>query len=63
MMSHVEPDSKRILPGQNLTNSIPLNTQILEIANNALSKINETELLAFIGIKSDQRPDAAKIKM
>ncbi|XP_075223604.1 tripeptidyl-peptidase 2-like isoform X1 [Lycorma delicatula] len=63
LMSNIEPDSKRILPGQDITNSLSINTQLLEVTNAAISSINETELLAFIGIKSDQRPDAAKIKV
>lgn len=62
MMSNLEPDSKRLLPGQDLTSSLPLNAQLLEVTNAAVSSIDEKELLAFIGIKSDQRPDAAKIK-
>lgn len=63
MMTSLEPDSKRILPGQDLTKSLENASRILAIAKTVSQEINETELLAYIGMKSDLRPDAAKIKI
>ncbi|XP_039278356.1 tripeptidyl-peptidase 2 isoform X2 [Nilaparvata lugens] len=62
MMSNLEPDSKRILPGQDLTKALENASKILALTKTVCQEIDETELLAFIGMKSDHRPDAAKIK-
>lgn len=36
--------------------------KIIEITDAIISKVDQTQLLAYFGAKSDSRPDAAKIK-
>lgn len=37
--------------------------KIISAANAVLTIIDQDDLLAFYGIKSDQRPEASKLKM
>lgn len=58
----VEPDDKRKFPNcakELDTNKLDL---IIAAADRVLAIINQNDLLAFYGIKSDQRPEAAKLK-
>lgn len=64
MISSIEPESKRPYPGVEETKeSIEIARQILEIASIAIEGINQDELLAHFGIKSDHRVEASTIKV
>lgn len=39
-----------------------LTSQLLAVADTILASVNQEKLLAFYGMKTDQRPDASKIK-
>ncbi|XP_046674553.1 tripeptidyl-peptidase 2-like [Homalodisca vitripennis] len=62
MLAHLEPDTGREWPGS----AKPLNpTQLARlqtVAQTVISGVDATELLVHLGTKSDQRPDAPKIK-
>lgn len=57
-------DAKRAFPVLNSKISFTKDAQnkIVSICDKVLENINEDSLLAFAAIKSDPRPDAAKIK-
>lgn len=60
----IEPDDKKKFPSSPITEiSLEKVKQIIATADRVLSIINQNELLAFYGIKYDQRPDASKLKM
>lgn len=60
----VEPDDKKRFPHLPIKELAKEKVkEIIATADRVLSIINENELLAFYGIKSDQRPDATKLKM
>jgi hypothetical protein len=40
-----------------------LTCQLLAVADTVIAAVNMDKLLAYYGMKTDQRPDAAKIKM
>ncbi|XP_014283046.1 tripeptidyl-peptidase 2 isoform X1 [Halyomorpha halys] len=63
MMAALEPDSKRFYPGMEETKeTMEISKHIEEIATIVCNEINQSELLAHFGIKSDHRVDAATIK-
>lgn len=59
----IEPDDKKKFPNVPVKD---LNLEkiklIIDAADRVLTIINQNDLLAFYGIKSDQRPDASKLK-
>lgn len=59
----IEPDDKRKFPNFS-TKDFDLEklNLIIAAADRVLSIINQNDLLAFYGIKSDQRPEASKLK-
>ncbi|XP_050538045.1 tripeptidyl-peptidase 2 [Daktulosphaira vitifoliae] len=59
----IEPDDKRLFPNC-LIKDIDCDklNLIVNAADQVLANVNQNELLAFYGIKSDQRPDALKLK-
>ncbi|XP_015124939.1 tripeptidyl-peptidase 2 isoform X1 [Diachasma alloeum] len=57
------PEARRILPHDDLSESaISFSDQIIDVADKVISAIDQEKLLAFYGMKHDQRPDASKIK-
>lgn len=59
----IEPDDKRRFPHSPIKELVVEKVkEIIVAADRVLSIINENELLAFYGIKSDQRPEASKLK-
>lgn len=62
MMAHLEPDGKRQWPGISTPLNIDTLTLMASIANKVISRVDTNELLVYLGIKSDQRPNAQKIK-
>lgn len=58
----IEPDDKRKFPNAAKELDTEKLNKIIEAADRVLSIINQNDLLAFYGIKSDQRPDASKLK-
>lgn len=57
------PEARRLLPHDDLTESaITFADQIVDVADKVISSIDQEKLLAFYGMKNDQRPDAIKIK-
>lgn len=57
------PEARRLLPHDDLSESaISFADQIIDAADKVISAIDQEKLLAFYGMKHDQRPDATKIK-
>lgn len=57
------PEARRHVPHDDLTESaITLANQIMAVADVVITSIDQDKLLAYYGLKSDQRSDAAKIK-
>lgn len=57
------PEARRHVPHGDLTeNAIALANQIITVADAVITNIDQDKLLAYFGLKNDQRPDAAKIK-
>ncbi|XP_015173140.1 PREDICTED: tripeptidyl-peptidase 2 isoform X4 [Polistes dominula] len=57
------PEARRHLPHDDISEvSIALANQILAVADIVITNIDQDKLLAYYGLKTDQRPDAAKIK-
>ncbi|KAK2578923.1 hypothetical protein KPH14_011132 [Odynerus spinipes] len=57
------PEARRHVPHDDISeNSIALANQILAVADVVITNIDQDKLLAYYGLKTDQRPDAAKIK-
>lgn len=58
------PEARRHVPHDDLSeNAIALANQIITVADSVITNIDQDKLLAYYGLKSDQRPDAAKIKV
>lgn len=58
MLQNLEPESARYLPG--LLRDSPSREyllRVMSIADKVINKVNQTELLAFLGVKSDQQTD------
>lgn len=64
MLSSLDsPEARRHVPHDDISdNSIALANQILAVADFVITNIDQDKLLAYYGLKTDQRPDAAKIK-
>lgn len=59
----IEPDDKRNFPNCSIKDlDLEKLSLIIAAADSVLSIINQNDLLAFYGIKSDQRPEASKLK-
>ncbi|XP_046818750.1 tripeptidyl-peptidase 2 isoform X1 [Vespa crabro] len=57
------PEARRHVPHDDVSeNSIALANQILAVADVVITNIDQDKLLAYYGLKTDQRSDAAKIK-
>ncbi|XP_044020581.1 tripeptidyl-peptidase 2 isoform X2 [Aphidius gifuensis] len=57
------PEARRLLPHDDLTESaITFADQIIDVADKVISSIDQEKLLAYYGMKHDQRTDATKIK-
>lgn len=57
-------ESRRCVPHNDISeNSANLANQMITVADAVISSINQDKLLAHFGLKNDQRPDAAKIKV
>lgn len=57
------PEARRHIPHDDLTeNAVALANQIITVADAIITNIDQDKLLAYYGLKNDQRPDAAKIK-
>lgn len=60
----IEPEDKKRFPDFSIPDfDVEKVNLIIAAADRALSIINTPDLLAFYGIKSDQRPEASKLKM
>jgi len=60
----IEPEDKKKFPNFSIKDfDIEKVKLIIAAANRVLSIIDQDDLLAFYGIKSDQRPDASKLKI
>lgn len=58
------PEARRHVPHNDLSeNAIALANQIITVADSVITNIDQDKLLAYYGLKNDQRPDAAKIKI
>ncbi|XP_070157555.1 tripeptidyl-peptidase 2-like isoform X1 [Polyergus mexicanus] len=58
------PEARRHVPHDDLSeNAIALANQIVTVADSVITNIDQDKLLAYYGLKNDQRPDAAKIKI
>ncbi|XP_066603717.1 tripeptidyl-peptidase 2 [Prorops nasuta] len=58
------PEARRYVPRDDLPESaITLASQIVDVADVVIKNIDQDKLLAYYGLKNDQRPDAAKIKL
>ncbi|XP_011256902.1 tripeptidyl-peptidase 2 isoform X2 [Camponotus floridanus] len=58
------PEARRHVPHNDLSdNCIALANQIVTVADSVITNIDQDKLLAYYGLKNDQRPDAAKIKI
>lgn len=56
-------DAPRHVPHDDLTEAVVnFSSQILTIADVIIKAVDQDKLLAYYGLKNDQRPDAAKIK-
>lgn len=58
MLQNLEPESRRYLPGflqGTPTRDYLLN--VMSIADNVINNVNQTELLAFLGTKTDQQTE------
>ncbi|KAH0553976.1 tripeptidyl-peptidase 2 isoform X2 [Cotesia glomerata] len=57
------PEARRLLPHDDLSESaINFADQMIDVADKVITAIEQEKLLAFYGMKHDQRPDAMKIK-
>ncbi|XP_020282375.1 tripeptidyl-peptidase 2 isoform X2 [Pseudomyrmex gracilis] len=58
------PEGRRHVPHDDLSeNAIALANQIITVADSVITIIDQDKLLAYFGLKNDQRPDAAKFKV
>ncbi|XP_076661783.1 tripeptidyl-peptidase 2-like [Halictus rubicundus] len=57
------PEARRHVPHDDLSeSSVSLANQIITVADSVITNIDQDKLLAYYGLKNDQRADAAKIK-
>ncbi|XP_076246823.1 tripeptidyl-peptidase 2-like isoform X2 [Calliopsis andreniformis] len=57
------PEARRHVPHDDLSeNSVSLANQIISVADSVITNIDQDKLLAYYGLKNDQRTDAAKFK-
>ncbi|XP_018353839.1 PREDICTED: tripeptidyl-peptidase 2 isoform X2 [Trachymyrmex septentrionalis] len=57
-------EARRHVPQNDLSeNAIAFANQIITVADSVITNIDQDKLLAYYGLKNDQRPDAAKIKV
>ncbi|XP_014239284.1 tripeptidyl-peptidase 2 isoform X2 [Cimex lectularius] len=64
MLQSMEPESKRVLPGAKETEEgLRLAQGVLKLANELYESIDQKSLLAYLGMKSDLRPEATTIKL
>lgn len=57
-------EARRHVPHDDLSeNAITFANQIIGVADSVITNIDQDKLLAYYGLKNDQRPDAAKIKV
>lgn len=62
-MSLDSPEARRHVPHDDISEeSVSLANQIISVADFMLTNIDQDKLLAYYGLKSDQRDDAAKIR-
>jgi len=60
----IEPEDKKKFPNFSMKDiDVEKIKKIISAANAVLTIIDQDDLLAFYGIKSDQRPEASKLKM
>nr|XP_012225494.1 PREDICTED: tripeptidyl-peptidase 2 [Linepithema humile] len=58
------PEARRHVPHDDLSeNAVAFANQIITVADSVITNIDQDKLLAYYGLKNDQRPDAAKIKV
>lgn len=58
------PEARRYVPHDDISeNAVALANQIITVADSVITNIDQDKLLAYYGLKNDQRPDAAKIKV
>ncbi|XP_076397926.1 tripeptidyl-peptidase 2 isoform X1 [Megachile rotundata] len=63
LMSLDSPEARRHVPHDDISEeSVSLANQIISVADFMLTNIDQDKLLAYYGLKSDQRDDAAKIR-
>lgn len=62
MLAQLEGESAREWPGNEKPLPVAVLQRLKDISDKVISSVDATELLAFLGTKSDQRPDATKIK-
>ena len=63
LMSLDSCDAPRHVPHDDLSEAaISFSNQIIGIADEVIKAVDQDKLLAYYGLKNDQRPDAAKIK-
>lgn len=63
MMASLESEAHKEWPSSEKRIAPTVLHRIMSIANIVISAVDKTELLAYLGTKSDQRQDAAKIKV
>lgn len=62
MLAQLESEGAREWPGSEKPLPVATLQRLKDISDKVISSVDATELLAFLGTKSDQRPDATKIK-
>lgn len=62
MLAQLEGEGAREWPGNEKPLPVAVLQRLKDISDKVISSVDATELLAFLGTKSDQRPDATKIK-
>lgn len=65
MLTSLEsPESRRYVPQDDqLEASIKFANQIIAVADTVIASVDQEKLLAYYGLKNDQRPDASKVKV
>ncbi|XP_017876642.1 tripeptidyl-peptidase 2 isoform X2 [Ceratina calcarata] len=63
LISLDSPEARRHVPHDDITDeSVSLANQIVTVADAVITNIDQDKLLAYYGLKNDQREDAAKIR-
>ena len=63
LISLDSPEARRHVPHDDISEeSVSLANQIITVADAVITNIDQDKLLAYYGLKSDQRDDAAKIR-